>query len=112
MPLRNPGGAPRGPWSVHDLVLDAQSLGEGPAAEVHQDVRSAGQHGADSAGVAFARLGDGRQLVGVGHPAATAVVVQVRERSILILVLSPQWQISLPPPPLWSSPMARGGSAV
>ena len=31
---------------------------------------------------------------------ATAVVVQVRERSILILVLSPQWQISLPPPPL------------
>jgi exosortase J len=31
---------------------------------------------------------------------ATAVVVQVRDRSILILVLSPQWQISLPPPPL------------
>jgi exosortase J len=31
---------------------------------------------------------------------ATAVVVQMRDRSILILVLSPQWQISLPPPPL------------
>ncbi len=31
---------------------------------------------------------------------ATAAVVQMRDRSILILVLSPQWQISLPPPPL------------
>ena len=31
---------------------------------------------------------------------ATAVIVQMRDRSILILVLSPQWQISLPPPPL------------
>jgi exosortase J len=31
---------------------------------------------------------------------ATAIVVQMRDRSILILVLSPQWQISLPPPPL------------
>jgi exosortase J len=31
---------------------------------------------------------------------ATAIVVEMRDRSILILVLSPQWQISLPPPPL------------
>src|SRR5438270_250456 len=31
---------------------------------------------------------------------ATAAVVQMRDRSILILVLSPQSQISLPPPPL------------
>ena len=31
---------------------------------------------------------------------ATAAVVQMRDRSILILVLSPQWQMSLPPPPL------------
>ena len=31
---------------------------------------------------------------------AMAAVVQMRNRSILILVLSPQWQMSLPPPPL------------
>ncbi|HTC76079.1 MAG TPA: exosortase J [Edaphobacter sp.] len=37
---------------------------------------------------------------GLGILVATAIVVQMRDRSILILVLSPQWQISLPPPPL------------
>jgi exosortase J len=37
---------------------------------------------------------------GLAILAATAIVVQMRDRSILILVLSPQWQISLPPPPL------------